>query len=93
MKEGKKEEAESAKSKTAQYKESSSELKSQLEVKETELLNILYQLPNIPNELVKSGASADDNEIIFQSHTVEGLGEGAIPHWELAKNITLLTLN
>jgi seryl-tRNA synthetase len=38
MKEGKKEEAESAKSKTAQYKESSSELKSQLEVKETDLL-------------------------------------------------------
>jgi seryl-tRNA synthetase len=68
-------------------------LKSQLDVKETELLNILYQLPNIPNELVKSGASADDNEIIFQSHDVEGLGEGAIPHWELAKNITLLILN
>jgi seryl-tRNA synthetase len=43
--------------------------------------------------LVKSGASADDNEIIFQSHPVEGLGEGAIPHWELAKNITLLILN
>lgn len=90
MKEGKKEEAESAKSKTAQYKESSSELKSQLEVKETELLNILYQLPNIPNELVKNGASADDNEIIFQSHTVEGLGEGAIPHWELAKKYNLI---
>ncbi|NIF07355.1 serine--tRNA ligase [Chryseobacterium sp. Tr-659] len=90
MKEGKKEEAESAKSKTAQYKESSSELKSQLEVKENDLLNILYQLPNIPNELVKSGASADDNEIIFQSHTVEGLGEGAIPHWELAKKYNLI---
>lgn len=90
MKEGKKEEAESAKSKTAQYKESSSELKSQLEIKEKALLDILYQLPNIPNELVKSGASADDNEIIYQSHDVEGLGEGAIPHWELAKKYNLI---
>ncbi|CAH0125731.1 serine--tRNA ligase [Chryseobacterium sp. Bi04] len=90
MKEGKREDAESAKSKTAQYKESSSELKIQLEAKETALLDILYQLPNIPNELVKSGASADDNEIIFQSHTVEGLGEGAIPHWELAKKYNLI---
>ncbi|WP_336731724.1 serine--tRNA ligase [Chryseobacterium sp. VD8] len=90
MKEGKKEEAESAKSKTAQYKESTSELKAQLDVKEKELINILYQLPNIPNEKVKNGASADDNEIIYQSHDVEGLGEGAIPHWELAKKYNLI---
>ncbi|WP_292009992.1 serine--tRNA ligase [Chryseobacterium sp.] len=90
MKEGKKEEAESAKSKTSQYKESSKELQSQLEIKEKSLLEILYQIPNIPNELVKNGASADDNENIYQSHNVEGLGEGAIPHWELAKKYNLI---
>ncbi|KFE98466.1 seryl-tRNA synthetase [Chryseobacterium formosense] len=90
MKEGKKEEAESAKSKTAQYKESTSELKSQLDVKEKALLDILFQIPNIPYELVKAGISADDNEIIYQSHDVEGLGEGAIPHWELAKKYNLI---
>jgi len=90
MKEGKRDEAESAKSKTAQLKESTSELKTQLDVKEKELLNILYQLPNIPHENVKKGASADDNEIIYQSHDVEGLGEGAIPHWELAKKYNLI---
>lgn len=90
MKEGKKEEAESSKSKTAQFKESSKELEAQLEVKEKALLDILYQIPNIPHELVKNGASADDNEIIYQSHDVEGLGEGAIPHWELAKKYNLI---
>ncbi|WP_263602066.1 serine--tRNA ligase [Chryseobacterium sp. PET-29] len=90
MKEGKREEAESAKSKTAQLKESTSELKLQLDVREKELINILYQLPNIPHEQVKSGASADDNEVIYQSHDVEGLGEGAIPHWELAKKYNLI---
>lgn len=90
MKEGKREEAESAKSKTAQLKESTSELKNQLDVREKELINILYQLPNIPHEMVKSGASADDNEIVYQSHDVEGLGEGAIPHWELAKKYNLI---
>jgi seryl-tRNA synthetase len=90
MKEGKREEAESAKSKTAQLKESTSELKNQLDVREKELINILYQLPNIPHELVKSGTSADDNEIVYQSHDVEGLGEGAIPHWELAKKYNLI---
>ena len=54
MKEGKKEEAEASKSKTAQFKESSIELKSQLEVVEKKLLDILYQIPNVPYELVKS---------------------------------------
>ena len=90
MKDGKKEEAESSKSKTAQYKESSKELETKLSNLESDLTNILYQIPNIPNALVKAGASADDNEIIYQSHDVEGLGEGAIPHWELAKKYNLI---
>jgi seryl-tRNA synthetase len=90
MKDGKKEEAESSKSKTAQYKESSKELETKLSNLESDLTNILYQIPNIPNALVKAGASAEDNEIIYQSHDVEGLGEGAIPHWELAKKYNLI---
>ena len=90
MKDGKKQEAEAAKSKTSQYKESSKELESQLKDIEKNLLDILYQLPNIPNEKVVAGVSADDNEIIYESTTVEGLGEGAIPHWELAKKYNLI---
>lgn len=90
MKDGKKQEAEAAKSKTSHYKESSKELESQLKDIEKNLLNILYQLPNIPNEKVVAGVSADDNEIIHESTTVEGLGEGAIPHWELAKKYNLI---
>ena len=90
MKDGKKHEAEAAKSKTSHYKESSKELESQLKDIEKNLLNILYQLPNIPNEKVVAGVSADDNEIVYESTTVEGLGEGAIPHWELAKKYNLI---
>ncbi len=90
MKEGKKEEAEAAKSKTSQYKESSKDLQHQLNESEKTLTNILYQIPNIPNEKVVSGVSADDNEIVYESTTVEGLGEGAIPHWELAKKYNLI---
>jgi len=90
MKEGKKEEAEAAKSKTSQYKESSKDLQHQLNESEKTLTNILYQIPNIPNEKVVAGVSADDNEIVYESTTVEGLGEGAIPHWELAKKYNLI---
>lgn len=90
MKEGKREEAEAAKSKTSQYKESSKELQNLLNESEVKLTNILYQIPNIPNEKVVAGVSADDNEIVYESTTVEGLGEGAIPHWELAKKYNLI---
>ena len=90
MKEGKKEEAENAKQKTAQYKEASKELQQKLNSIEEKLTEILYLIPNIPHESVKAGVSADDNENIYQSHDVKGLGEGAIPHWELASKYNLI---
>lgn len=90
MKEGKKEEAEAAKSKTAEFKENSQNLQQKLKDTEARLLEILYLIPNVPYEKVVAGTSADDNEIIYQSHDVEGLGEGAIPHWELAKKYNLI---
>ncbi|UJF31024.1 serine--tRNA ligase [Kaistella sp. 97-N-M2] len=90
MKEGKREEAEAAKSKTADYKEKSQELQQKLKESEAQLLEILYLLPNIPYEKVKAGTTAEENEIIYQSHDVAGLGEGAIPHWELAKKYNLI---
>lgn len=90
MKEGKKDEAETAKSKTAQYKESSKELTNKLSEIEVSLQNVLYLIPNIPYEKVVAGVSADDNEVVYQSHEVHGLGEGAIPHWELAKKYNLI---
>ena len=90
MKDGKKDEAEATKSKTAQYKESSKELTTKLSEIEVSLQNVLYLIPNIPYEKVVAGVSADDNEVVYQSHEVHGLGEGAIPHWELAKKYNLI---
>ena len=90
MKEGKKEDAEKAKSKTAEFKENSQDLQQKLKAAEARLLEILYLIPNIPYEKVVAGNGADDNEIIYQSHDVEGLGEGAIPHWELAKKYNMI---
>ncbi|MFB9120216.1 serine--tRNA ligase [Bergeyella porcorum] len=90
MKEGKKEDAEVAKAKTGEFKENAQLLKQKLEEVEARLQAILYQIPNVPYEKVKAGVSAEDNENIYQSHEVSGLGEGAIPHWELAKKYQLI---
>lgn len=90
MKEGKKAEAEAAKAKTTEFKENAQDLQQKLKDAEAKLLDVLYQIPNIPNEKVVAGTSAEDNEIVYQSHDVEGLGEGAVPHWELAKKYNLI---
>lgn len=90
MKEGKKEEAETARNSTAELKEKSQRLQQELRETEEELLQVLYLIPNIPYKLVKAGTTPEDNEIVYQSVEVTGLGEGAIPHWELAKKYNLI---
>lgn len=90
MKQGNQNAAEEAKQKTAQYKEDAQKLQSELRDTESALLQLLYQLPNIPNQNVKAGKTAEDNEIVFQSQAISGLGQGAIPHWELAKKYQLI---
>lgn len=90
MKEGKKEEAEMAKSKTSTLKETIQSQQHQLKECEEQLQETLYLIPNLPYHLVKPGVSADDNEIIFQSQEVVGLGEKSLPHWELAKKYNLI---
>lgn len=90
MREGKKEEAEAAKTKTAVFKENSQTLQQSLKEAEAKLLEILYLIPNIPYEKVKSGTTAEENEIIYQSQDVVGMGGSAIPHWELAKKYNII---
>jgi len=90
MKEGKKDEAENAKARTATFKDNAQTLQQSLKDAENRLLDILYQIPNIPYSKVVAGKAAEDNEIVYQSHDVEGLGEGAVPHWELAKKYNLI---
>ncbi len=90
MQAGKKEEAEAAKLATSEYKTEIENLKSELKNTEAKLQEILYILPNIPNEKVPNGTTPEENENIFQSQEVEGLGAGNIPHWELAKKYNLI---
>lgn len=90
MKAGKKEEAEKAKTKTADYKELSKNLSSKLDETSLELTQILYRIPNIPNEIVPEGKTADDNLNIFQAGEIPTLFEGALPHWELAKKYNII---
>ena len=60
--------------------------KSLIEQQETALL----ELPNRPHESVPAGQSDADNEVVSEEGTKPELGDGAVPHWELADRYTLI---
>jgi serine--tRNA ligase len=90
MKEGKRQEAEAAKAQTADLKEQIKQYTAALDQTVQELNEILYRIPNIPNEIVPEGTSAKDNLNVFQAGEIPQLFEGALPHWELAKKYDII---
>ncbi len=78
------------KEKTSQYKQETKILSEKLSLVETDLNELLYLIPNIPNKLVPSGNSEEDNEVIFQEGDIPKLHKNAIPHWELAKKYDII---
>ena len=90
MKEGKRQEAEAAKAQTADLKEQIKQYTAALDQTVQELNEILYRIPNIPNQIVPEGTSAEDNLNVFQAGEIPQLFEGALPHWELAKKYDII---
>ncbi|ASB48818.1 serine--tRNA ligase [Alkalitalea saponilacus] len=89
FKEGKAEEANQAKETTAGLKEQIKNLTTQQDSIETELQNLVVQLPNLPHPSVPAGKSADDNIKVREGGLIPQLTE-ALPHWELAKKFNLI---
>lgn len=87
---GKQEEAATSKSTVAALKDQIDALTSQLNEVE-QLLNLqLIRLPNMPNELVPSGKTAEDNQVVKQSSNLPTLYKGAKPHWDLITQYDLV---
>ena len=78
------------KEKTVELKESSKQLNEQMLAAAEKLQQLLYTLPNIPNDLVPAGTDENDNEEVFKEGEIPKLVEGALPHWELAKKYDLI---
>jgi len=87
---GKQQEAALLKEKTALLKDKSTFLKEQQTSINDDLLKLLYQVPNIPNEIVPTGKSDADNEIVFENKKQITLTSKKLPHWELAKKYNLI---
>ena len=87
---GKVEEANAAKVKTADLKEKSKALNETVGALANDITNKLYEIPNVPNKIVPNGKSDADNEVIFEDAPEVKLPGNALPHWELAKKHDLI---
>ena len=92
MRQGKKEEAETVKSKSSGYKEQVKQLLDHLSAIEAELNEKIVQLPNLPHQSVPTGVSADDNEVVLTNGEIPALSEDALPHWELLNKYDIVDL-
>ncbi|NVK64072.1 MAG: serine--tRNA ligase [Flavobacteriales bacterium] len=90
FKAGKQEEANAAKAKTGELKTSEAELKTKVDGIDAQIQELMYQLPNVPNELVKAGKSEEDNEIVETHGAPPAFSFAAKPHWELAADYNLI---
>ena len=90
MKAGKREEAEAAKAAVAALKEKSRQLDEQMAESQKTQNDLVVLLPNLPCAEVPEGRTAEDNVVVKMGGTVPELGEKALPHWEIVKNLDII---
>ena len=90
FKAGETDKANALKEQTATLKEDIKTLTDTLNTTVEQLNDLLYRVPNIPNELVPEGPSEADNVVVFEAGEIPNLGKEALPHWELAKKYDLI---
>ncbi len=90
MAKGDKEVAENKKAEVSSLKDKLALEKEEVNELEESLLNILLQLPNIPNSNVPAGKTAEDNEEIQRGGIIPELFPNAKPHWDLIRDYDLI---
>ena len=90
FKNGEKSKANILKERTGKLKEDSKDLQETLTATVAALDELLYTIPNIPQESVPAGKSDADNEEVFKKGDIPVLAEGSLPHWELAKKYDII---
>ena len=85
FKEGKTDEAEAAKERTKTLKAEEQELKEHEQELEEQLQNALYEIPNVPQDIVPAGTSEEENEVVEEHGARREYTFDPQPHWELAK--------
>ncbi|WP_321425910.1 serine--tRNA ligase [uncultured Bacteroides sp.] len=90
MKEGNKEEAESARAKVSEIKEGNKALETAMNDAAAQLQTLLCTIPNLPHSSVPEGYGADDNKVEKMGGVNPELPADAVPHWDLCKKYDLI---
>ena len=90
MKQGKKEEAEQAKTRTAQLKGEEKALAEEQAATEKTLNEKLISLPNAPHITVPMGKSEADNVVVAEYGVKPNLPADALPHWDLCAKYDII---
>ena len=90
MKEGRRDEAETAKEAVAVLKEEQKAIAEELARTEDAIREELLNIPNIPCEAVPAGRTAADNVVELTGGPTPDLGPDALAHWDLAKKYNLI---
>ena len=90
FKQGKQEEATVSKAKTATLKEKEAALKTEVDGYDAEIIQLLYQLPNVPNEIVPAGKSEEDNVNVLEVGNARTFDFTPLPHWEICKKYDII---
>ncbi len=90
MKSGDRAGADALKTRTAELKVQIKSHADELAEAEKQQTQLLYKLPNIPQESVPAGRSAHDNEVVREGGTRPELPADALPHWELIKKYDII---
>lgn len=90
MKDGKKVEAEQARTRVSELKEANKQLEEKMNASIDELNALLYSIPNVPYDSVPEGRTAEDNVVEREGGELKKLHDGAQPHWELAKKYDII---
>ena len=90
FKQGKADEANAAKAKTSELKETAKRLEEESRAVEAKLNALIVTLPNLPAPIVPEGRTAADNLNVKQAGPMPQLPEDALPHWELARKYDII---
>lgn len=73
-----------------QIKQELDALDAQVAVATTKLEAVLFQIPNLPDDSVPIGKSAQDNKVLFSSGQIPNFSFNPLNHWDLAEQLGLI---
>lgn len=90
MGQGKRDEAEEMKRKSANFKDQIKDMSDKLSSLGDRLQDLLVQLPNLPHDSVPKGIGEEDNEVVLHYGETPSFDVKALPHWELADKYDII---